>query len=238
MSKRTDLVFEETALQLGKILSALIGVEPTPPGPGPGPQPVTHENTILRYSGGITREYNIEGCLGYPEEFSYEKNGLVAIEIGTKVTEIGNATFSQCPDLTSVAFPFIESDEAYYSIGSWAFGDCPNLSAIVLTENCISIGDSSFSQCPLLTAVTFPHSLLDGGSIGGDGWAFGGDTAALIDITLVGMTKAWCLNDGVGYINNIGPSQEQDCIIHCTDGDLICRWDEDDWEYKVLELNQ
>ena len=91
--------------------------------------------TITKYTGG-------GGDIAIP-------NGID----GLIVSSIGDAAFSQCTNLTSVAIPF-----AVMNIGYGAFDFCLNLTSVTIPDGVTSIGDWAFDLCAL-TNVTLPAGI-------------------------------------------------------------------------------
>ena len=76
------------------------------------------------------------------------------------VVEIGQSTFYQCMNLTSVTLP-----ESVASIGWGAFYQCTGLKSMTLPESVTSIDWGAFYQCTGLTSVHFPESLTSIGEL-------------------------------------------------------------------------
>ena len=82
-------------------------------------------------------------------------SALVAINIPSGITAIGERAFQSCGKLASVKFP-----EALTSIGEYAFYGCSSLADAVLPSGIASIGGSAFYDCGRLTGdVEFPSLL-------------------------------------------------------------------------------
>ena len=74
--------------------------------------------------------------------------------IPNSVTSIGNKSFYQCEDLTSIVIP-----NNVTSIGSFAFYLCTRLTSVIIPNSVIDIMNSAFSYCDGLTCVTIPNSV-------------------------------------------------------------------------------
>ena len=70
------------------------------------------------------------------------------------VTQIGDAAFQDCTNLTSVTIPNL-----VVSIGESALKGCINLISVVIGNSVTSIGNSAFYGCTSLTSVTIPNSV-------------------------------------------------------------------------------
>src|ERR1035441_1785037 len=74
--------------------------------------------------------------------------------IPDSVTNIGDAAFIGCYNLTSVTIP-----NSVTSIEGQAFASCTRLISVKIGTNVTSIGDEAFSYCSSLTNVTIPGSV-------------------------------------------------------------------------------
>ena len=98
---------------------------------------------------------NVEysGDLSIPATVTYDG-------ITYRVTSIGNSTFRNCTNLTSITLP-----EGVISIaGNYAFAWCSNLVSISLPQSLSSIGSQTFKNCSLLTSIIIPGGVTDIGS--------------------------------------------------------------------------
>ena len=73
---------------------------------------------------------------------------------GKAVTDIGSFAFSEHTDLTAVTLP-----DSVTSIGNSAFSDCTGLTAVTLPDSVTRIEEYAFAGCKSLTAVTIPDSV-------------------------------------------------------------------------------
>ncbi|MDE5901661.1 MAG: leucine-rich repeat domain-containing protein [Muribaculaceae bacterium] len=94
-----------------------------------------------------TSENDVSGKLVIPSEI---KDG----DIIYTVTSIGQSTFSECSDLTSVIIP-----ESVISISAYAFYRCTRLTSVSLPKSVTSIGNEAFRGCSRLTSVIIPKSV-------------------------------------------------------------------------------
>jgi len=75
-------------------------------------------------------------------------------EVPATVTEIWDAAFYLCGNLTKITFP-----EGLQKIGNYAFMKCENLADFTLPESLTEIGSDAFSYCDRLTAVIIPGNV-------------------------------------------------------------------------------
>jgi hypothetical protein len=112
---------------------------------------------------------------------------------GLPVTSIGDRTFEEIADLTSVTIPV-----GVTNIGSWVFFSCNNLTNITIPEGVTSIGASAFDNCTSLPNITIPEGVT---SIGD--WTFDFCTS-LVSITIpAGITSVgdWAFSDCISLTN-------------------------------------
>lgn len=94
--------------------------------------------------------------VSFPTEQIPNVKNVVAIEIGTDVTSIGEDAFNDCYlSLTSVTIP-----NSVTNIGKRAFWNCTHLTSLTIGENVTSIGENAFVQCYRLTSVIFEGKTL------------------------------------------------------------------------------
>ncbi|HOU09248.1 MAG TPA: leucine-rich repeat domain-containing protein [Clostridiales bacterium] len=74
-------------------------------------------------------------------------------DVPPTVTEIRDAAFYLCGNLTKITFP-----EGLRKIGNYAFMKCENLSNFTFPESLAEIGRDAFSYCDSLTRVTLPEN--------------------------------------------------------------------------------
>ena len=157
-----ETAFEETGVQLDRIIDALKRKKPLNP------------KTIVTYQGGVVQEYLIEGELG--QNSIPDKMNAVQVEIGTAVTSIGDAAFVECSSLTSIMIPnsvtsigdyafaasgltSVSIPDSVMSIGSYAFDYCYSLTSIMIPNSVTSIDEYAFQRCSGLTSITIPDSV-------------------------------------------------------------------------------
>ncbi|MBQ2399943.1 MAG: leucine-rich repeat domain-containing protein, partial [Muribaculaceae bacterium] len=80
-------------------------------------------------------------------------------KIPTSVTNLGEAAFAYCYDLTNIEIP-----NSVTNIGLYAFYSCYNLTSIEIPNSVTSIGESAFVYCNGLTSVEIPDSVKSVGS--------------------------------------------------------------------------
>ena len=150
-------------------------------------------------------------------------NFVRKIELGNNITAIGNNTFYNCSNLSSITLPnnvTAIGDKAFYNcynllsitlpnsittIGDYAFCNCTNLLSITLSNNITAIGSYAFRNCYKLISITLPNSIT---TIGNN--AFGSCNSFLSvtlpnNITAIGdNTFFWCINlSSITLSNNI-----------------------------------
>lgn len=84
-------------------------------------------------------------------------NPLTSVTIGSGMTSIPNAAFSENPSLKKINFS--ERDGKELSIGSRAFYDCDALSEVELPEGVTEIGEYAFSADDSLEEVSIPSTV-------------------------------------------------------------------------------
>ena len=99
------------------------------------------------FSGEITQQTMIDAGI-YDLNNGWIKNPT-KVEIGSKVTSIGEGAFVECLELTSITIP-----NSVTSIGAYAFNSCSGLASITIPDSVTSIGNYAFSDCSGLTSVT------------------------------------------------------------------------------------
>ena len=86
----------------------------------------------------------------------YDDFGLLirTVRIGDGVTSIGDHTFTELMNLTSVTIP-----NSVTSIGDRAFHECRSLASVTIPNSVTSIGSRAFAGCWSLTSITIPNSV-------------------------------------------------------------------------------
>jgi hypothetical protein len=79
---------------------------------------------------------------------------LTSITLSDSLTTIGVAAFNGCTNLTSITFP-----ASVTTISNNTFYNCTSLTSITFSEFVTTIGDSAFNGCANLTEITFPASV-------------------------------------------------------------------------------
>jgi hypothetical protein len=104
-------------------------------------------------------------------QFTYTTNGDAitltcytgsegVVVISNFVTSIGQLTFTQCTNLTSVTIP-----ASVTSIGAGAFSKCISLTGVTIPAGVTNIGPGAFWRCTSLTDVTIPASVTSIGQL-------------------------------------------------------------------------
>lgn len=78
---------------------------------------------------------------------------IESISLGN-VTSIGNSSFNQCTNLTSITIP-----NTVISIGDSAFGYCSALTEFTVPNSVKNIGNCTFDSCSSLTSITLGNSV-------------------------------------------------------------------------------
>ena len=90
-----------------------------------------------------------------------QRKQLVTLSLfGDGVPSIGDYTFYECTNLTSIEIP-----DSVTSIGDSAFYGCSSLTSVTIVNSLTSIGDSAFAGCTGLTSVTIPDSVTSIGDL-------------------------------------------------------------------------
>ena len=79
--------------------------------------------------------------------------GCKSTIIPNSITRIGDAAFSDCSSLTSIAIP-----SSVTSIGDWAFSCCFSLTTITISNGVTNIGEHAFYACGALTAINIENN--------------------------------------------------------------------------------
>jgi len=90
-------------------------------------------------------------------DISADTEGAVIIPYtigGLPVTEIADAAFANCKNITSVSLP-----DTVKSIGDYAFYFCTGLTGINLSDSLETIGNYAFSNCTSLEALKLPDTV-------------------------------------------------------------------------------
>ena len=91
--------------------------------------------------------YYMFGNITIPQKIIYNNTTYT-------VTSIGESTFANCSNLTSISIP-----NSVTSIGDNAFSECSGLTSVSIPNSVTSIGNSAFSGCSGLTSVSIPNSV-------------------------------------------------------------------------------
>ena len=115
----------------------------------------TYEGQTLKYQitsekeAKVAREgrINVIDIVKIPEEVVFRNKKY-------KVTNIGDAVFWECKNLSSIIIP-----NSVTSIGRSAFWGCESLDNVEIPKSVTSIGGSAFSECKSLTNIVIPNSV-------------------------------------------------------------------------------
>ena len=119
------------------------------------------------------------------------------------MTRIGTNAFRECLALTNVMIP-----NTVMSVGEYAFNNCI-LRSITIPDSVTSIENNAFDGCSSLTSVTI------GNGVTSIGYMAFSSCYSLTDVTFSGKDKAT-----VQGMANYSWSLKEECVIHCTDGDI------------------
>jgi hypothetical protein len=169
----------------------------------------THDNysaTIIQYGGSggaVTIPSTYDGLpVTSIGDGTFENcYNLTTITIPNSVTSIGPNAFSGCTLLTSVTIP-----NSVTNIGNAAFKTCTRLISVTLGSNVTSIGSNAFQDCNSLTNVTIPKSVTNIGI--GAFWYCSSLTAITVDPKNTNYSSL----DGVLF------NQSQTTLIQCPGG--------------------
>lgn len=103
--------------------------------------------TILYYPSGLTGNYTLDPATKRIGGGVFSgRDNITEITIPASVTEIGENSFENCANLTTVDFlaPAAGEQSSSLTIGNGAFINCPKLTAIELPARTVSIGDNCF----------------------------------------------------------------------------------------------
>lgn len=121
--------------------------------------PYSYQIKVPSYIKYASRRYDITSVGEIREYGNYLLNNshyqyLKSIDLSacTKLTELEDAAFYICQELSSVKLP-----STVKKIGSYAFGFCPKLTSVVLPSSLEWIGDNAFHNSGV-TSVTFTNS--------------------------------------------------------------------------------
>lgn len=93
----------------------------------------------------------------------YNYKEITSITLPETITEIGHQSFMYCESLKTVNFP-----KSISKIGNSAFRFCKSLKEIVIPEQVTELNQNTFSDCTSLEKITFPKMFLKIGY-----WTFG-----------------------------------------------------------------
>lgn len=97
------------------------------------------------------KEYTVKGIGNY--SFS-ECQDLTSVTIPNSVTTIGDAAFYRCSGLPSVVIP-----NSVTSLGEGTFQSCSGLTSVTISNSLKTISEGAFAICSSLSSVTIPYSV-------------------------------------------------------------------------------
>jgi hypothetical protein len=95
----------------------------------------------------------------WEDDFDYESNNLLCVNIPNSITSLGNECFYKCSSLTQISLP-----NSITSLGDRCFYECSSLTQISLPNSLQSIGNYCFENCINLIKINPPISLRKIGS--------------------------------------------------------------------------
>ena len=114
----------------------------------------SHADTWYKYAGDT--EWRTASITGEINSSSIPNvANIIALEIGSDVTSIGNQAFYYCNELTSATIP-----DSVTSIGFVAFAYCHNLNNIIIPSNCAISYANTFRNCSSMSTITFENKTM------------------------------------------------------------------------------
>ena len=167
-----------------------------------------HANTLYKYANDTEwRTVSITGAISgkitRPTSQIPNVTNIVALEIGSEVTSIGDFAFQSCINLQSVTIP-----SGVTSIGEQAFIGCSNLTSMTIPDGVTNIGFAAFSGCSGLTSVMIPASVT---SI----WDYAFDNCSKLTSMTIHKTISEVQNMN---LNKWGLTNST--VIYCNDGNI------------------
>ncbi len=129
----------------------------------------TYRNTSLSLKGEVIIpsqvEYNgkVYAVTKIGNDTFYNNKEITSITLPETITEIGHQSFMYCESLVTVNFP-----KSISKIGNSAFRFCRSLKEIVIPEQVTQLNQNTFSDCTSLEKITFPKTFVKIGY-----WTFG-----------------------------------------------------------------
>ena len=149
----------------------------------------------------------IKGTTVIPAQAFYGCNNGATIELPNGITEIGNEAFRLNTKTTSITIP-----DSISKMGTNVFYDCWALESMTIPSGITTLPSYTFYDCSSLTSVTFKYAITKIGES-----AFNG-CKMLTDIYYPGTQAQWkAVSKGSGSFSSV----PTDCIVHCTDGDML-----------------
>ena len=98
-----------------------------------------------------------EGVISIPDYAFLNNVNITSIRVPASVKTIGTYAFGNCSNLTTVTFA---EGSQLKSIGEGAFMNCENIISITLPEGVEIIGYGAFYQCSGLSSINLPNSII------------------------------------------------------------------------------
>ena len=124
------------------------------------------------------------GAMWGAQEWIYQRDDILIVDIKDGVTSIGDNAFSDCGSLGSITIP-----SGVTSIGYSAFSECDSLQSIEIPASVTSIGAQAFYGCGSLQSIEIPASVT---SIGDNAFE---DCSSLTSVTFTGVSQLTSIGD-------------------------------------------
>lgn len=124
-----------------------------------------NNDTLIHFISEDRSYFEIPGCVRKIGSYAFSMSTLTSVYIPDTVEEIGENAFECCYFLEEVDFYHHSYSPRLRKIGCGAFGDCENLSIIVLPEGLEIIDTQAFSLCRSLRVIILPKSLQEIGNL-------------------------------------------------------------------------
>ncbi len=128
------------------------------------------------------------------------------------VTSIGEWAFGDCVDLTSIILP-----NSVTTIGRVAFNGCRALSSINFSDDLINIGEGAFGGCENITSITIPKSVTSIGDA-----AFEGCSSLTAIVVQEGNAVYDSRNECNAIIESATNTLVKGCNTSCIPEGIIC----------------
>ena len=146
---------------------------------------------VTAYTFSTTGEHTVKYTLSDPTSIGdstfQECENLTSIDIPNSVTSIGGGAFGSCSSLTSIDIP-----DSVTSIGSNTFYSCTSLTSCTIGSGVTSIGDWAFYDCSGLISIDMPNGVT---SIGESAFQFCSSLTSIVipnSVTSIGLSAFGC----------------------------------------------